>query len=200
MDARSRRAGWVVALVLAASAAGCGDDEGGEAATTTAGTGGSPTGAGGAGTGGTGAGGATGSGGDTAAGGAGGSATTSTGTSMGTPCAGNTCDLTFIGNGFTMHDGQTVHAGIVPQGGSGLDWEASAEVVAGAFMLEGPGALQKGQSYQLNYYVDVNGNGECDPTPDDHVWRLSVPVVQESLTITVGHTTDFSNLGCGGFP
>lgn len=190
--------GGLAALLLAAAAsAGCGDDDGGggQGATTSGGTGGAGTGTGGGATTGTGGAGTTGSGG----GGTGGGTTTSTGSSMGTPCSGNTCDLTVIGQGFTPHDGMMVYAGIVPQGGQDFDWSASAEVTGGAFTLQGPGALQKGAQYFLNYYVDVNGNGACDITPTDHVWRMSLPAVQENLTITLVHSEDFSNIGCGGF-
>jgi hypothetical protein len=203
MGGQRWRTGGLAALVFAALAAaasaGCGDDDGGggQGAATSGGTGGAGGGTGGGGTTGTGGAGTTGSGGDPT--GTGGGTTASTGTSMGSPCSGSTCDLTVIGQGFSAHDGMMVYAGIVPQGGQDFDWMGSAEVAGGAFTLQGPGALQKGALYNLNYYVDVNGNGACDATPTDHVWRTSLPPAQENLTITLVHSENFSNLGCGGF-
>jgi len=175
---------------------GCSGDEGGQSTSTGSGVGGAGgaavSGAGGAG-GAPGMGGAPGTGGST-------STTTSTGTSMGSPCTGTTCDITVVGAGFNVDEGKTIYAGIVPQGGKGQDWSASDMITAGAFTMQGMGALKKGQAYNLNYYVDLNGNNACDPTPTDEVWRLSIPPVQEHLTITLPYNTSFSNIGCGGFP
>ncbi len=67
------------------------------------------------------------------------------------------------------------------------------------FTLMGTGALVKGQSYFLNYYVDVNDNGACDQTPDDHVWRIDIAPVQDNVIENVSYNENFSNLGCGNF-
>jgi hypothetical protein len=61
------------------------------------------------------------------------------------------------------------------------------------------GVLQKGLSYNLNYYVDLNGNGKCEISPTDEVFRLLVPTVQDHVVLSVQYNTSFSNLGCGGF-
>jgi hypothetical protein len=195
-------------LLLAAgmASAGCGDETGGGSTATSAssatgsgtgGAGGGTTGSGGSVTTGSGSGGGstTGSGG----GGSGGGTAASTGTFMTSPCTGNACDITFIGMGFSQHDGQTLHAGVVPQGSSGFDWEDSQTVMGGAFSMQGTAVLTKGQAYFLNYYADVNQNGICEPNQGDHIWRLQISQVQDNVIVTVPHDVNFSNLGCGGF-
>lgn len=187
----SFRQGVAVALTLSLAALGaaCGGDDDGGSGQGGAGTGGAPattTGVGGSG------------GTATGSGGAGGTA--SMGTFMGMACNGNTCDLTLVGQGFSAHDGMTIHAGIVPQGSQdGFTWQSSAVVAGGSFMMDAPGALTKGTPYNLHYYVDINGNGSCDATPTDHVWRISLLPIQEHLTATLVHDTNFVNLGCGNF-
>jgi hypothetical protein len=189
---------------------GCGDQESGSGSAgsaTTGSGGGATTGSASSTTAGSGGGATAGSGGSTTAGSGGGgggsgsaTAAASTGTFMSTPCTGNTCDIDFSGSGFTPHDGQTLYAGVIPQGSSmGFDWQDSATVMAGAFSLQGSAVLQKGTAYFLNYYADVNQNGICEPNQGDHIWRLSLPPVQDNVVVTVVHHTNFSNLGCGGF-
>lgn len=196
---RSFRHGIAVALTLSLAALGaaCGGDDdgggsgqggaaGGPMTVTGAGGGATTTGGGGAG--------------GTATGGAGAGGTPSMGTFMGMACSGNTCDLTLVGQGFSAHDGMTIHAGIVPQGSQdGFTWQSSAMIAGGSFTMDGPGALTKGTVYNLHYYVDINANGSCDATPTDHVWRTSLPPIQEHLTATLVHDTNFVNLGCGNF-
>ena len=72
-------------------------------------------------------------------------------------------------------------------------------VMGGGFSMQGTAVLQKGIAYNLNYYADVDGNGKCEPTQGDHIWRISIPPVQDNVIANVSHNTNFSNLGCGGF-
>jgi hypothetical protein len=189
---------WVMmgALGAALVCAACSDDEtqaNPTTATTTTstsasgGTGGSATG---------GAGGAASGGGGAAGGmsGTGGGITTS-------PCNGNTCDLTMVGTNFDAFNGMAFFYGLQQQGQMGLVYETSFDISGGGFSSAGTGVLQKGVSYNLGYFVDINGNMACDLTPTDAVWRVQVANVQSNLTVTVGgNDTNTSNLGCSGFP
>jgi hypothetical protein len=118
---------------------------------------------------------------------------------MNTPCVGPQCDVTVIGTGFDMNNGQTVHLGFVKQGGKNFDFQSSAVVANGTFTIMGPQALTKGVLYNMNYYADVNNNGLCDQTPTDEVWRISLAPVMQNQVITVTHNQVQSNIGCGGF-
>jgi hypothetical protein len=100
-----------------------------------------------------------------------------------------------------MHNGQVLHANVSQQGvakGAAV-WQDQTTIAGGSFTLTATGILKKGTQYFLNYYVDVNGNGACDVTPTDDVWRLPIPPVSDSLVITVTYNTNFANLGCSGF-
>lgn len=171
----------------------CGDDEGDAAASTTASSGGSGQAGGAGGDGALGGSAGAGLGGEGGAGGSGGGVTQ-------LPCDGATCDLTLSGTGFGLHDGKTLYWGIVPQGGMGLDYDASVVIAGGAFSSTGVGALTKGSSYFVHYFVDKNENQTCEATPEDDVWRVSLPNVQSHIELDVLFASAMSNLGCGGFP
>jgi hypothetical protein len=110
------------------------------------------------------------------------------------------CDITFNGSGFNADNGLVLHAGLVVQGSTkGFIWQSSAAIMNGSFSLQGMDVLQKGVSYFLNYYVDINKNGTCEATPTDDVFRLSMPNVQDNVIVTVTPNMTLSNLGCGGF-
>jgi hypothetical protein len=183
-------------LALAVLLGGCGDDDGGESATTGAAQGGvggdASAGAGGvAASGGGPAGGAGGAAGGT--GGTGGMVTV-------LPCSAAACDVTLSGTGFAVHDGKTLYWGLVEQGQAGLVYETSEVIAGGAFSSTGVAVVEKGKSYFLNYFVDKNGNQACDITPEDDVWRISLSNVQGSIELDVSFASGMSNLGCGGFP
>jgi len=189
---------WVMLGVLGTAlvCAACSDDDETQAnPTTTATTTTSASGgAGGSATGG--AGGAASGGGGATGGmsGSGGGITTS-------PCNGNTCDLTVVGINFDAFNGKAFFYGLQQQGQSGLTYETSFDISGGGFSSTGTGVLQKGVSYNLGYFVDINGNMACDLTPADAVWRIQLPNVQTNLTVTVGgDDANTSNLGCSGFP
>lgn len=185
---------FIAALLSVVAAAACGgDDEGGATATTAAsgsGTGGAPT---------TGAGGE-GGGGVTTGPGTTTSAATGAGGSAPTPCAGDVCDLYLSGMGFQAHDGKTVYVGLLKQGAMGLEHQASTAVQGGAFDVTATAVLQKGVSYIVSYFVDVNENQACDTSNVDDVWRLSVNAVQAHVVLEVTPAAAESNLGCSGFP
>jgi hypothetical protein len=188
---------------------GCSDDEGSEGGSTTgAGAAGAAGGDGGAATGGGGQGGivSSGGGGSSAGGGGAGAAggQGGAGGSFGgifqTLCDADACTLTVEGAGFGASDGLTVYVGIVEQGSVGLVWDDSTVIQAGAFELVGAGVLTKGKLYNLHYFVDKNANAACEATPDDDVWRVSLPAITGDLLAQLPYDTNFSNFGCGGFP
>jgi hypothetical protein len=179
-------------LLLGVIAAfGCDDDD--TTAPTTTTTSASSSSAGGAG-------GAQGGAGPQGGGGSGGDAGQGGGTITPMPCNGQTCDLTFRGSGFGAFDGKTVHFGLVVQGQMGLDYESSVVIAGGSFSTMNAGVLDKGTSYFLNYYVDVNDNQACEQNPTDLVARLPLGPIQEHLDVEVTAETNPSNLGCAGFP
>lgn len=169
----------------------CDDDE--PAETTAAATSGSPTSSTAAGMGGMSQGG-NGPGGTSTSSGTGGSITMM-------PCNGATCDLTFDGTGFGDVDGETLHWGIQVQGDQSgtLVYKTSVTIAGGAFSSTAMGVLEKGTNYNLNYFVDVDGDGIC-VSNEQPVWRVQLPSVQSHLHVSVTYDlANATNLGCSGF-
>ncbi|NUP08356.1 MAG: hypothetical protein HOW73_20085 [Polyangiaceae bacterium] len=200
-------------LMLAGSlVAACGDDDGSGGTGGTPSSGGganggaAPQGGGGAADGGeASAGGAEptgGAGGATGGSGEGGSGGNAAGTTISTSaCAGDVCDFTIEGFDLAEHDGKTVYFGILRQGQMGFVAEGSGVVENGTFSGALPGSLEKGALYFVNYYLDLSSDGECEPTPTDSVWRISLPVINAHYHLSMtDDATYLSNLGCGGFP
>ena len=69
-----------------------------------------------------------------------------------------------------------------------------AEVPGPAFELEVDG-LVDGQTYQVDLFVDVNGNGLYDAPPVDHAWRIDLPNMQSDGSLTFVHNTMFTDIG-----
>ncbi len=69
-----------------------------------------------------------------------------------------------------------------------------AEVPGPRFELELDG-LANGQTYQVDFFVDVNGNGLYDAPPVDHAWRVDLPNVQSDASFTFAHNTLFTDIG-----
>jgi hypothetical protein len=69
-----------------------------------------------------------------------------------------------------------------------------AEIPAAAFELEISG-LVLGESYQVDLFVDVNGNGHYDAPPIDHAWRIDLPNMQSDGSLSFVHNTMFTDIG-----
>ncbi len=51
-----------------------------------------------------------------------------------------------------------------------------------------------GNSYQLDFFADLNQNGKYDPPPIDHAWRIPLYNVQGDTTIQFTHNTNFTDI------
>lgn len=69
---------------------------------------------------------------------------------------------------------------------------AVAELVA-AFDLE-IDDLRIGESYRIDFYSDMNGNGRYDAPPTDHAWRVEVPEVQGDTEFAFVHNVEFTDI------
>jgi DOMON domain-containing protein len=68
------------------------------------------------------------------------------------------------------------------------------EIPAATFELEISG-LVLGESYQVDLFVDVNGNGRYDAPPVDHAWRIDLPNIQSAGSLSFVHNTMFTDIG-----
>jgi hypothetical protein len=107
--------------------------------------------------------------------------------------------LSLVGSSFGVHDGETLAAVVVDETTGSRSARETTVVAGGAFELAWPGALEAGRAYHIDYYVDVDGDGDCTAPPADHVWSVDLPVVASDVRASVTHSTTFDPAACDSF-
>jgi len=69
-----------------------------------------------------------------------------------------------------------------------------AEIPAAAFELE-LSNLVIGESYHVDLFADVNGNGQYDVPSVDHAWRIDLPNMQSDRSLIFVYNTLFTDIG-----
>jgi hypothetical protein len=64
------------------------------------------------------------------------------------------------------------------------------------FMFTIPG-LEIGNSYQVDFYADLNKNGFYDTPPTDHAWRMQLDDVTGDASLNFIHNTQFTEIDWG---
>lgn len=59
------------------------------------------------------------------------------------------------------------------------------------FAITVPG-IRAGQSYNVDFYADLNSNGRYDTPPTDHAWRISIDNVTNDTVREFTHNTNFT--------
>jgi hypothetical protein len=127
-----------------------------------------------------------------ACGGGGGSAATSPETPSGP------FDLVFTGVAIP-HAGQHLSVVVVQEADDTVVADGSLTIAAdGSFSFSWSAILEAGESYHLDFFADYNGNGACDPPPEDHSWQESLGTITGPITYSWQHTADFVNV-CARF-
>jgi hypothetical protein len=62
------------------------------------------------------------------------------------------------------------------------------------FVMEIPGILEDGKSYQVDFFADENENGHYDPPGADHAWRLEIIDALGNETLEFSHQIAFSDV------
>lgn len=62
------------------------------------------------------------------------------------------------------------------------------------FVMEIPGILEDGKSYQVDFFADENNNGHYDPPGADHAWRLTIDDAQGDETLEFSHQIAFTDV------
>ncbi len=57
--------------------------------------------------------------------------------------------------------------------------------------------LQETRAYFADFYADLNGNGQYDPPPVDHAWRIEIPAVEGPVEENFTHNTNFTDIRWG---
>ena len=71
------------------------------------------------------------------------------------------------------------------------------EITDADFKLEAYG-IQPGSSYNIDFYADLNGNGQYDAPPTDHAWRLILSTVMGDEELDFSHNTSFTDIENSG--
>ena len=62
------------------------------------------------------------------------------------------------------------------------------------FVMEIPGILEDGRSYQVDFFADENKNGHYDPPGTDHAWRLDINDALGNETLEFSHQIAFTDV------
>ena len=54
--------------------------------------------------------------------------------------------------------------------------------------------IKNGRSYNIDFYADHNKNGQYDPPPTDHAWRLVLNDVMGDTTLYFDHNINFTDI------
>jgi hypothetical protein len=97
--------------------------------------------------------------------------------------------------GMTPHVGQLMEVRVIrtPEGKTVGAYRLGA-IPGATFSLAIPGIIQSGQSYQVDFFADLNGNKSYDAPPADHAWRLTGIGTAAGLSLDFAHNVNFTDI------
>lgn len=96
--------------------------------------------------------------------------------------------------GMTPHIGQMLKIRLVetPSGSQRADTTLASIAVAD-FQINFTG--ESGKTYNLDYFVDVDGNKAYSAPPKDHAWRKAIPALHhQGVAISASHDSNFTDI------
>ncbi|TNF46924.1 MAG: T9SS type A sorting domain-containing protein [Bacteroidetes bacterium] len=90
------------------------------------------------------------------------------------------------------HVGQTMQLALIDTD-SGKEIQRLKTRVTTDFMVDVYG-IEKGKSYNIDFFADHNQNGMYNTPPADHAWRLLLNNVNADTTIMFSHNTGFTDI------
>ena len=103
-------------------------------------------------------------------------------------------DFTLSLSSMDPHAGQTAWLRIVDQADASELVRSKKDSVEAAFDWVFTGILEAGHSYNVDLWVDFNGNGVYDVPSTDHAWRISVADVSDNVTESFVHNVTFTDI------
>ena len=100
--------------------------------------------------------------------------------------------LTVNFSAMTPHDGQILWLRIYDKNNM-QEVERTSITVTETFSLN-LDAIIAGNSYNIDFYSDHNGNGKYDAPPTDHAWRIELNNAQGSDIVDFTHNTNFVDI------
>ena len=117
-------------------------------------------------------------------------------TDIGTPSGMG--DFSLELTGMTPHVGQLFELRVKDTESGQTVGQYRLGAVAGPdFTLDIPGIIEMERSYTVDFYADLNGDGEYDAPPTDHAWRETGMGTASGLTIAFTHATNFTDIAFG---
>jgi len=94
----------------------------------------------------------------------------------------------------TPHIGQEFRLYVVNSTtGSTVDSAVVNSLVSADFKVESK-SLMSGESYNINFYADLNLNGSYDAPPVDHAWQIELNNVIGDTTLFFSHNANFTDI------
>lgn len=97
-------------------------------------------------------------------------------------------------SGMNPHVGQRLFLRVVDSATNEEVGRATARSVPGPdFAVAVPG-IQPGRTYHVDFFADRDGDGQYDPPPTDHAWRISGVAANGDTAVDFAHNTSFTDI------
>jgi hypothetical protein len=104
-------------------------------------------------------------------------------------------------SGFTPHIGMTFYLKLVDTTTNQTVAMSTPTAIAGdSFSITFPSVIQTGHNYRVDFWVDVDGNGTLDHSPNgtpagvDHSWRQTATGTATGVALTFPHDTNWVDI------
>ncbi len=94
--------------------------------------------------------------------------------------------------GMNPHVGENLQLAVTDKN-SGMEIQRVSVTATVDFMVSVYG-IEKGKSYNVDFFADHNKNGVYDAPPADHAWRLELNDVMGDTMLTFHHNTNFTDI------
>jgi len=95
----------------------------------------------------------------------------------------------------TPHVGQKLEMRVVHvQTGVEVGYAKLDPIASAAFTLSIPDVLVANETYYIDWYADLNGNGRYDDPPTDHAWRRTIIASMAPYTLSFVHDTVWTDI------
>ncbi len=101
--------------------------------------------------------------------------------------------VTVAFSGMSPHQDQVLQMRVVEQSSGREVGRASTVVTQPDFNLSVVG-VERGGSYNIDFFADVNDNGLYDPPGTDHAWRIEALNIEDDTTFAFSHNTNFTDI------
>lgn len=95
-------------------------------------------------------------------------------------------------SGMTPHVGQEMYFHLVDVA-TGKVIDRKSEIAQESFSVN-LGEIQTGKAYNVDFFADLNSNGQYDAPPADHAWRLEIASATGEDVLDFMHNTNFTDI------